>query len=75
MQDLIAITEKTIGEDLIQTVNARELHAALGVKERFNDWIRRYVVKFVENQDYVTFTVQPVKGRPSVEYALSLDIQ
>lgn len=46
-----------------QTVNARELHAFLEVKTRFNDWITGRIEQygFVENQDFVIFTENSVK--------------
>lgn len=71
-----SVVKGQIGGGSIQTVNARELHAFLEVATRFNDWItaRIHDFGFVENQDFVTFTENPVKGRPSKEYALSLDM-
>lgn len=43
-------------------VNARELHAALGVDARFNDWVKRKVGqhRFTHNTDYVM--LQPDKA-------------
>ena len=75
-KELVPIGQQTIGGKVVQTVNARELHEFLEVKTRFNDWIRERIEQFsfVENQDFVTFTENPVKGRPSLEYALTLDM-
>lgn len=39
MEKLIAIQHNTIKNETVQTVNARDLHAFLEVKARFNDWI------------------------------------
>ena len=41
---------------LIQAVNARELHAFLGSKRQFTDWIKNRIEQydFVENQDFTT---------------------
>ncbi|MFC4624233.1 antA/AntB antirepressor family protein [Daeguia caeni] len=71
-----SVVKGQIGGSSIQTVNARELHAFLEVSTRFNDWITARIrdFGFAENQDFVTFTENPVKGRPSKEYALSLDM-
>lgn len=61
------------------TVNARELHGALQVKTRFNEWvidkINKY--KFLECVDYIAFTensVKPQGGRPCKEYHISIDM-
>ena len=55
MDSLIQITKNTInGAEVINSVNAREIHNYLGVKTRFNDWINRAIEKydFIENIDY-----------------------
>lgn len=39
------------------TVSARELHKALEVAHRFNDWMNTNKTMFVENQDYTTVPV------------------
>jgi anti-repressor protein len=55
MQPLIPLTTQQIGDDTIQTVNARELHAFLEVGKDFSTWINTRIQQygFVENQDYV----------------------
>lgn len=55
MQPLIPLTTRRIGDDAIQTVNARELHAFLEVGKDFSTWINTRIQQygFVENQDYV----------------------
>lgn len=70
------VSEGNIGRDNIQTVNARDLHEFLEVATRFNDWIVARIKEygFAENRDFVTFTENSVKGRPSKEYAVSLDM-
>lgn len=60
-------------------MNARELHQKLGSKRDFSNWIQDRISKygFVENQDFEVFNkfVENSKGgRPSKEYALSLDM-
>ncbi len=76
MTALIQVSSRRMEGAEIQTVNARELHEFLEVKTRFNDWIRERVEQFgfSENQDFVTFTENQVKGRPSQEYHLTLDM-
>lgn len=64
---------------LIQAVNARELHAFLQNKRQFADWIKQRISEydFVENQDFVSFSQnceKPKGGRPTTEYAITLDM-
>lgn len=70
MNEIIRIEDR----DGKQTANARDLWEFLEVQTRFNDWILRYIkdFNFQENQDFVVFTQNSVKGRPSVEYHISL---
>lgn len=75
MEEIIKITEK----DGKKAVNARELHAFLGSKQEFANWIKSRIDKygFVENQDFEVFDnfiKNPEGGRPSIEYALSIDM-
>lgn len=60
-----------------KAVNARALHAFLGSKRDFSNWIKDRIDKydFIENQDYVVFNnfgENPKGGRPQIEYALSI---
>ncbi|WP_375656004.1 antA/AntB antirepressor family protein, partial [Bartonella sp. AA83SXKL] len=43
MNTLIKITEQTIDQEAVQTVNARELHTFLEVKSNFRDWIKNRI--------------------------------
>lgn len=68
-----------IEHDGKQAVNARELHQKLGSKYQFANWIQERINKygFVENQDYEVFKENLKNsngGRPTKEYALSLDM-
>jgi len=61
-----------------QAVNARLLHDFLGSNRDFSNWIKDRIVKcdLVENEDFEVFTKfgeNPNGGRPSKEYALSID--
>lgn len=73
---LIQITRKQVHDAEVQTVNARELHEFLENKDHFATWIKDRIEQFnfVENQDFVTFSEIPEKGRPRIEYALTLDM-
>lgn len=76
MTELIRIEPSRIGGETIQTCNARDLHAFLKVKARFNDWIRNRVEDFgfQENQDFITLTRLLVSGGKRKDYYLSLDM-
>ncbi|AQX21133.1 anti-repressor protein [Bartonella sp. CDC_skunk] len=76
MNTLITISEQTIGQEIVQTVNARELHAFLEVKTSFKDWIIRRIqdCKFKEGYDFCSFLSESSGGRPSKDYALTLDM-
>ena len=55
MQELIPLQLQTINGNAVETVSARELHAFLGSKRQFSDWIKNRIEQydFVENQDFV----------------------
>lgn len=68
-----------IGEAMIQTVNARQLHAFMGVGKAFGAWLPERIEQydFTENVDYVVYSEtgnNPRGGRPAKEYAISLDM-
>lgn len=54
--ELIHIQQATIGDGAVNSVNARELHAKLEIKSRFNDWIANRLFDFIENEDYIVVT-------------------
>lgn len=74
MNEIIALSAANIGGEQIQTVNARDLHAFLGVKTEFKDWIARRIKDFgfVENTDFCSFLSESSGGRPSKEFSVSL---
>lgn len=73
---LVRISELDMGHGLVKTVDARELHQRLGVKELFAAWVKRQISrgKFVEGRDFVVFSENRnnSEGRPSIEYAFTL---
>ncbi|WP_375683303.1 MULTISPECIES: antA/AntB antirepressor family protein [unclassified Bartonella] len=78
MNTLIKISEQNIGQETVQTVNARELYIFLEVNSKFADWIVRRIKEygFLENQDY-GFTFLKNEKRKNViskEYHLTLDM-
>ena len=78
MQQLIDIQLLNVGRDLLQTVNARELHAFLQVGKVFAAWIQERIQQygFVQDTDYV-LTVSKTGIRSNViqkDYHLTLDM-
>lgn len=75
MRQIIPIGKSDFAGCPKQTVNARELHAFLEVKSRFNDWVKNRIneCRFIENQDFVTLTKNLVSGGQQTEYFLTLD--
>lgn len=71
---LPAVTEREIGGTSLQACDARELHRSLGIRTAFNDWIGRRIADygFQEGADFYSFLSES-RGRPSKEYALSID--
>ena len=77
-----AIAEATIGGDLIQTANARDLHQSLKVDTKFATWIARRIKEygFVRDVDFVVdfpnLGNQTGRGgdRKTKEFHLTLDM-
>lgn len=74
-----SITPRTLNGETIETVDARDLHAELGVCRDFPTWIRDRIDEygFVENQDFMNFPQNRGKsgrGRPRKEYAVTIDM-
>lgn len=68
-----------IQDELIDAVDARDLHAELEVGKDFSTWISERCAQygFVENQDFVIIPQKRGKvgrGRPRKEYAVTLDM-
>jgi phage anti-repressor protein len=79
MNELVKVSKSNIGEHEVNSINAKELHAFLEVKSKFNDWITARITKynFIKNEDYITLSEISDKldgGRPSPDYILSLDM-
>ena len=76
MKDLIKIE---VNENQEPVVNGRELHEALGVSTRYNDWFSRMKeYGFTENADYVTITQKRVTAQGNettfITHAIKLDM-
>lgn len=80
---MIPFTSCRVGAEMIQTVNARDLHAFLGPKSRFNDWITRRIDNygFQEGRDFTILKNENIKNQTlnersdyTLEYHISLDM-
>ncbi len=80
MKELIAVRQQEIGQQKINTVNARDLHVFLEAKKDFSSWIKDRIEKygFQEGVDYVTISRSPIQGSgnrgASIDYHLTLDM-
>ncbi|GGE68249.1 anti-repressor protein [Paenalcaligenes hominis] len=73
---LLNLCQREIDGELIQTVDARELHIFLEVGRDFHTWLAGRIDQygFVEGQDFTPISGKSSGGRPSKEYALSIDM-
>lgn len=62
-------------EEQVRYVNARILHERLGIGRKFTSWIQDRIAKydFVEDIDFFSFMGESTGGRPSTEYALTIE--
>ena len=69
MNELIKIEKNSVGGDLIETVNARELHSFLEVGRDFSTWIKRRIGQygFEEGVDFCSFLSESTGNRSSKE--------
>ncbi len=70
---------KIIEQGNKQVVNAKELHQFLNIDTKFTMWIERRIEDygFIENEDFEVFLKNGKNskgGRPSKEYAITLDM-
>jgi len=75
---LIEIKSSTIGTDVKDTVNARNLHAFLEVKKDFSSWIKEQIerARLVENRDFIKLTEKgelSKTGQTRIEYHLTIE--
>jgi phage anti-repressor protein len=71
----ITIVEETLNQESVKTVNARDLHAGLGVGRDFSNWIKARIKKygFVQGVDFAKFAkIGESKNR--TDYHLTLDM-
>ena len=75
MHQLMPLQQSMVGQSVIQTVNARDLHDYLEVKTLFTDWIKRRIATYGFSQD-IDFTVLTFGEGPTktTEYHVTLDM-
>lgn len=79
MNQLIKIETKTIGNDEVNAINARELHAFLEVGKDFSNWIKGRIEQydFIQGIDFTVFANSGenlLGGRPKQDYIISIDM-
>ena len=77
MSDLIPLHQFTIGTETHQTVNARELHAFLGVKQRVLDWIAKRIEQygFEEGRDFTRYyDSSNGNPHPQIDYFVTINM-
>jgi phage anti-repressor protein len=74
MKSLIVISSDNIGSESVQTVNARDLHSFLEVRQDFSNWIKKQIdrARLIENRDFVKLA-QKGDRQILVEYHLTID--
>jgi phage anti-repressor protein len=78
MNDLIEVGKSHIAGAEVQTANARDLHAFLGVGKDFSSWIKAQIAlaRLVECRDYTCSPSKessPSGAKHTIEYHLTLD--
>jgi len=75
MRELIKISQELIGDETVNSVDARELYETLELTKDFSNWIKSQIksLGLEENIDYITFKQSSTGGRPTTEYILTTD--
>jgi phage anti-repressor protein len=76
-QEIIKLENHIIGEDVISSVSARDLHIYLGSKQDFSSWIKKRVTDygFVENVDFIRLDKKmEANNATKIEYYISLNM-
>jgi phage anti-repressor protein len=76
VSDAFAIKVRKIGDKEVLAVDARQLHEFLEVGRDFSTWMRTKLKKtrFAEGRDFSPVWVKNGRGRPSIEYVISVDM-
>lgn len=75
MSEIVQVVKATINNEIVPTVNARDLHLDLESKQEFSKWIKDRVEKydFREWIDFMTI-LSKSNWRPRNDYILKLDV-
>ncbi len=76
--ELLPVEFRPLAGASVQTVNARDLHAFLGVARDFSNWIKDQInrARLTENRDFVKLAEKgelSATGQTRIEYFLTLD--
>lgn len=74
---IIQVSEGQIADNVVQTVNARELHAFLESKQDFSTWIKVRIDQygFIENQDYIRLHKKMEANNATIiDYHVTIDM-
>ena len=77
MKELVKISETQIGNDVINSVDARELYEFLGSKQDFSTWMKNRIDQygFIQDIDFIQFhNFVESNSKARIEYTLSLDM-
>lgn len=76
MSQLIPFEKRLVGVEKVETLNARDLHAFLHVKQRFNDWITKRIEQygFSEGIDFTPYYESSTGAVRPVEYFITFDM-
>lgn len=75
INQLVRVTESIIGDEKVNSVDARELHEFLEVDTKFADWINRRIKEYEFTQDIDFVRILKIENSPpSKEYYVSLDM-
>jgi phage anti-repressor protein len=78
MQEIIKISQTVIGNDELNSVNSRDLHKSLEIRQDFSSWIKKQIkaLGLEENVDYISLTqkVERQNGASKkIDYIITLD--
>ena len=76
MNELIPIGRATIGGEEMNAVDARDIHAFLGVRSNYRDWIKNRIADFgfLEGTDFSAFAKNLANGGRTKEYFVSISM-
>jgi len=74
MKALVKIKSEVVGCELVNSVNARDLHKALDITKEFATWIKTQIDRagLEDNIDFIILTKKSA-GRPTKEYIITAD--